>query len=359
MAKANSKRYIRKHVSPRTGVTFTTTVRVAGFESISKTFPTKAAAAKWAETTEELLREQKKRGGMRADVATLTLGDLLLEHLRDAETMKLRSYDGAHQMCSYWIQELGAIKALDLNVLVLREARDKLARGRAAGTVNRYLSVLRSAWNWARSCGLVPTDRRWPERLMLSQPSGRIRFLFDDELAALLKAASEHSVQMHSAVVLSVATGMRRGELLRLDWSDVDLARQVLTIRVTKTDRPRAVHLTESACAALKALQGEKVRAISGAVFTMKGGARLRRSTLEGRWRVVRDAAGLKDFRFHDLRHTAASYLAQSGASLLAIAEQLGHRSLAMTQRYSHLVQGAELPQHAAVDAKLQPRKQP
>lgn len=356
MARPNLKRYIRKHVSPRTGVTFTTTVRVAGFESVSKTFATRAAAAEWAEATEELLRKQKENGSaLRRDVATLTVGDMLLEYLADAETVKLRSFDLVHQICAWWIQEAGTTKALDLNVLMLRAARDKLARGgRQPGTTNRYLIVLRSAWNWARASGLIPIERRWPERLLLTEPAGRTRFLSDSELALLLNAAREHSAQMHTAIVVSVASGMRRGELLRLDWSDVDLARQLAAIRISKTDRPRQVHLTQAACDALKALQGEKVRAIGGAVFTMKGGARLKRSTLEGRWRVVRTAAGLKDFRWHDLRHTCASILAQQGSTLLQIAEVLGHRSFVMTQRYSHLVQGARLPAHAALDAKLQ-----
>jgi integrase len=359
MANGNSKRrYLRKHVSPRSGTTsFSATVRVAGFKSATKTFPTKAAAAEWAETTEELLRKQKQQGvaALRRDVAKLTLGELLLEWLSEAETQKLRSYDGAHQMASWWIQELGAEKALGVGVLALRAARDKLTHGgRAAGTVNRYLIVLRSAWNWARTAGLLPPERQWPQRLLLREPPGRTRFLSDGEIQSLLKAASAQSAQMHAAITVSIASGLRGGELLALDWSDVDLGRQTVTVRRSKTDRMRQVHLTQAACNALKALQGdEKVRAIAGPVFTAKG-ARLKKSTLEARWRRVREAAGLADFHWHDMRHTTASILAQQGSTLLQIAEVMGHRSLNMVQRYSHLVQGAPLPAHAALDAKLQ-----
>lgn len=163
---------------------------------------------------------------------------------------------------------------------------------------------------------------------------------------------------MFAGVVVSVATGLRLGELIRLDWSDIDLARQVLKVRVTKTDRPRTVHLTASACAALKALQGEKVRAIAGPVFTMNDGTRLHKSTLQARWKNVRAAAGLQDFHWHDLRHSCASFLAQQGANLFEIGSVLGHRSPSMTQRYSHLVQGAPLAAHAALDQKLR-GKQP
>ena len=94
------------------------------------------------------------------------------------------------------------------------------------------------------------------------------------------------------------------------------------------------------------------MRAIAGPVFTCKG-ARLKKSTLEARWRRVRKAAGLVNFHWHDMRHTTASILAQQGSTLLQIAEVMGHRSLSMVQRYAHLVQGAALPAHAALDAKL------
>ena len=68
---------------------------------------------------------------------------------------------------------------------------------------------------------------------------------------------------------------------------------------------------------------------------------------------TARDSIGLKDMRWHDLRHSCASYMAQSGANLLEIGAQLGHKSPSVTMRYSHLVQGKALPSHAAIDKKL------
>jgi integrase len=357
MAKRNSKRYVRRHVSPRTGaVGFTTTVRVVGFKSITKTFPTKAATLDWADATEQMLREQKARGGVRADVGSLTVGDVLAEYLRDAETAKLRSYATTDQTAGWWIENHGATKALDFNVIKLRAARDGLARKLKPGTVNRYLITMRSAWNWARRSGLVPEDRRWPERLLLSEPPGRTRHLSDAEMKALLDAARAHSLTMYAAIVVSLACGLRKGELLRLNWQDIDLTRQIVKVKFTKNDQPRQVHLTAAACEALRALQG-KVRAIGALpVFTGKGAGRLLKSTCEARWHRIRTAAGLVNFHWHDLRHTTASVLAQNGASLVQIAEVLGHKALASTWRYSHLTQGAALPQHAVLDSKL---KQP
>src|SRR5208282_4061306 len=121
----------------------------------------------------------------------------------------------------------------------------------------------------------------------------------------------------------SIATGLRQGELLRLDWSDLDLQKQHLRVRLSKNDEPRTVHLPESAVQALRALQQSKVRAI-GPVYLMPDSSRIKKSTLEARWKIVRRAAKLEDFRWHDLRHTCASILAQQGATLVQIGEQLG-----------------------------------
>jgi integrase len=328
-------------------------VRLSGFKPAARSFPKRAEAEGWADQLERSLRAQRTRGAVRHDLATLTVGRLLLDFLADSETTALRTFDGMHRLCAWWIQEFGRVRCIEFNVLLVREARDMLqAEGRGPATVNRYLSAMRSAWNWARSAGLVLGSATWPEKVMFSEPRGRTRFLIDDELAALLKSAADYSPLMHAAVVTSIATGLRQGELLRLDWSDLDLQKQHLRVRLSKNDEPRTVHLPESAVQALRALQQSKVRAI-GPVFLMPDGSRIKKSTLEARWKTVRNAAKLKDFRWHDLRHTCASILAQQGATLVQIGEQLGHKSLAMTMRYSHLVQGAATPAHAGLDAKL------
>jgi integrase len=353
---------LRAHKALDGSMTFTATVRVAGFKSHSETFPTRDAASAWFVSKQAELRKLRREQGaaVRPDLPGLTVAGVIASYLDDREVKKLRTYDDVHRLLCEWSQDdAGAVRVLDVSPLTWREARERLGRGRGPGTTNRYLSAMRGAWNWARAAALIPVDRIWPPKLMLREPSGRQRYLTDAELARLLEAAQAHSAIMHAAVVASVATGLRLGELLRLDWPDVNLTRQVLEVRVTKTDRPRTVHLPAPACDALKALQGEKVRRIAGPVFTMPDGTRLRKTTLNARWRNVRTAAGLTDFRWHDLRHSAASFLAQAGANLFEIGSVLGHRSPSVTQRYSHLVQGAPLAAHAKLEEKLRRGKQP
>lgn len=327
-------------------------VRIAGFKPTFQTFSDRKAALAWAKELESMLRGERKRGVVRADLPNLTLGALLLEFLADPETARLKSFDELHRLCCWWIQSYGTVRAVEFGVLQIREARETLGKGRGPATTNRYLSALRSGWNWARSAGLIPNDQLFPSRVLLTEPRGRTRFLADPELAALLKAARKHSTTLHAAIVVSIATGVRQGELLRLDWSDVDFPRQLLSIRLAKNDDPRQVHLPDSAADVLKDLEGAKVRAI-GPVFITDNGVRLKKSTLEARWKIVRAGAGLNNFRWHDLRHSCASILAQSGANLMQIGAQLGHRSPSVTQRYAHLVQGAPIPAHTVLDSKL------
>ena len=163
------------------------------------------------------------------------------------------------------------------------------------------------------------------------------RFLSDAELASLataLKAESERggSVYAIAGIKLLALTGCRRGEVLSLQWRHVDLDRQILNLPCSKT-REKKVFLSPPAVALLRSLP-----IVDGNPFVLPG-------TLEGKavsgidkaWNRVRAAAGIKDVRMHDLRHTFASYGAASGLGLPIVGKLLGHTQASTTQRYAHL----------------------
>lgn len=324
-------------------------VRVKGFEPATRSFPTKHEAKGWADKLEAELRSKRK--SVRSDLTKLTIAQLAREYLDDPETKALRTYDGLAILVAWWVNHFGGERVLDFGVLRLREARSKLQPGRAAGTVNRHLSAMRSCWNWARASGLVPQDRLWPSRLMLTEPKGRTRFLADDELARLLEASAAYSPLMHAAVVVSIACGVRQSELLRLKWADVDFERQRLRVMLSKNDEARSVYLPAAAIVALKPLKRATV--IGPQIFIDAQGKPIEKSWIEYRWKAIRDAAKLHDFKWHDLRHSCASFLAQSGANLLEIGSVLGHKSTAITKRYAHLIEGAPVTGHTKLDGKL------
>jgi integrase len=206
---------------------------------------------------------------------------------------------------------------------------------RSNATVNHYLAALSHVftiavkeWQW---CDDNPVHKVTKPRL----PRGRVRFLSDEERLRLLAACqASRNPYLHTIVVLALATGARRGELLGLRWPDVDLKRATLTFRETKNGERRAVPLTGPALALMH--QHAKVRRLDTTlVFPNTTGRRP--VGIREAWEYAVKRAGIVDFRFHDLRHTAASYLAMSGASLAEIAEVLGHKTLAMVKRYAHL----------------------
>lgn len=337
-------------------------VRVLPFTPVARTFRTAKEAREWREAETRKLREQRgKRGAVRADITALTIAGLADEYLKEPSTRALRSFDSLEPLLQWWIDRFAATKVREVGAPLLREARTALSKGgkhgRSAGTVNRYMSAMRACWNWGRSAGLVAASDVWPEKLMLPEPRGRTRALSDDELQGLLAACKDDAL-MHAAIVVSLATGVRQSELLRLEWTDVDLGRSTLRVRLSKNNESRAVHLPAKAVDVLTALKesaGEQARY----VFPHPGASKadeqraLDKHGLEYRWRLVRAKAKLADFRWHDLRHSCASFLAQNGATLLEIGSVLGHRSPSITQRYAHLVEAQPVTGHAALDAKL------
>jgi len=196
-------------------------------------------------------------------------------------------------------------------------------------TVNRYLAALSHAlsvavkeWGWLDDSPMRKVRKK-------TEPKGRVRFLSDDERKRLLDACKTGPAWLLPVVTVALSTGMRQGEVLGLRWPAVDLERKRLVLHETKNGERRAVPLTGPALTTLRAWS--KVRRLdTDLVFPETKG-------FHHRWWEALERAKLTDFRFHDLRHTAASYLAMHGATPSEIAEVLGHKTLQMVKRYAHL----------------------
>jgi integrase len=350
-SKSKRDRVWERHNSDGT-TSYLAVVRIRPFKPASKAFSTRLEAKRWADDLARELTTKRDQGEGRKDLTTLTIKGLAEEFLADPETKALKYFADLERLIAWWVNHCGGEKILGFGVLKLREARELLRNGREPATVNRYLSALRSCWNWGRAAGLVPQEKAWPTRLLLTEPRERVRFLSDAELAAVLAAAEKHSPWMNAAVLVSLGTGIRQSEMLRLEWKDIDLEKRTLTVLVSKNTRRRLVHLPAPAVIALKTLRREGLVG-PRCVFLNDAGEPADKFHLAFRWRKVRDAAGLVDFKWHDLRHTCASYLAQAGASLPEIGHVLGHASAAVTHRYAHLVAGKPVTGSAALAEKL------
>jgi integrase len=206
----------------------------------------------------------------------------------------------------------------------------RLGRTVAPATVNRELALLRHMLKLAEEWGYLA---KAPRVRMGKEPEGRLRFLTEDEAVRLLEAcAASQNPYLPAIVTVALYTGARRGEILGLTWERTDVARGVLRFDKTKSGRRREVPMGEPVYRALMALPGPKAE---GLVFRKADGAAWG-SIRTGFERACR-AAQLEDFRFHDLRHTCASWLVMAGRHLKEVQELLGHRTFAMTLRYAHL----------------------
>ena len=179
-----------------------------------------------------------------------------------------------------------------------------------------------------------------PEIEMPKAPEGRTRCLTVDEIVRLLAVcAKSKNCHLSAIVILAINTAMRRGEIMKLEWERVELDKDLgfnASIRLysTKNGKPRGIHLNKQAVAAFASIEPDPARRV-GPVFKRSNGES---------WGAIRTAfeaavkrAAIPNFRFHDLRHTATSWLAMRGRPLAEIKEVLGHSSITMTLRYAHL----------------------
>lgn len=214
---------------------------------------------------------------------------------------------------------------------------EKTCRGtlRSSSTANRYMAALSRAftiaireWGWLKDSPMANVNR--PKEM-----KPRERYLDKDEITLLLSTCRKSkSPHLYPVTLFALATGARKGEILGLKWDDIDFFRATATFRDTKNGETRAVYLSSII---LKCLQDErnKRNVLSAYVFPNHDGTKC--ACIRTAWELVVEEMGLKDVVFHSLRHTAASHLAMGGFSTLEIAAILGHKSLSMVKRYSHL----------------------
>lgn len=208
----------------------------------------------------------------------------------------------------------------------------------AAGTINRFAAALGALVTWAMKRRIAPRGFTHPCRTIerKTEAPGKTRFLSDEERDRLLEACKASKwPRLYLLVLMALTTGARKGELLALRWQDVDLGRAVALCGRSKNGDAKALPLVPAAVEALREFEGKP----GAFVFPSTRSPDLHFNP-EQRWQQALREAKLRNFRFHDLRHSCASMLAQNGATLLEIADVLGHRQLQMTKRYSHLTTG-------------------
>ncbi len=205
--------------------------------------------------------------------------------------------------------------------------------GIADTTIRRNLAFLSSLcamatqWGWLGTNPVTALNKR---NLNTYRP--RTRFLTPSELDQLLAVTANH---IRPAIILAVETGLRKEELFGLTLSRVDLTRREITLNSTKAGRPRRVPLSDKAIRTIRDMLEHRPATNSPYLFTKPDGSRF--ADMKNGFEAARKRAGLDDFRWHDLRHSFASWFVQGGGDLYHLSRILGHANVQMTARYSHL----------------------
>lgn len=293
---------------------------------------------------------------MRAgDLSVTKLVALYMAHYAGRDTTRL-------QRLSWWVDRIGARALRDVTDDEIHAALEELAQapatyyaGRdahgapiykakrkaiAPATINRYSASIAAVFTWAIKRRIAPKGFINPCRSVerRAEHNEKTRFLSIDERERVLDACRASPwPRLYMLVLMALTTGARKSELTGLRWQDIDYVHNVAYVGRSKNGDPKTLPLVPNVVELLKTFG--KAAAPTGLVFPSPR-IPSQRYGFEERWKEALRVAKVRNFRFHDLRHTCASMLAQNGATLLEIGDLLGHRQLQVTKRYSHLATG-------------------
>lgn len=340
---------IKKRVKKDGKISYTACIRVKGYPTMSATFAKKSLAERWIAENEIPMKTGRHIKSFESK--NHTMAELIDRYLENELLERKSDQDKYRMHLNWWKSQIGAYYLNSIDNIMLTEYRDKLSKEkcliprkgmeakksdktRSNATVNRYmaslstvLSIAVKEYGWLEENPMLKVVKKKESR-------GRVRFLEEKEVVRLLAESKKQSYELYLCVLIALSTGARYSEITNLTWKNVDIIHRQFHFLDTKNGEDRGVAITSDVYNELK--QFKKIQNIkSDKVFATKDGKTV--IYLRGQFEKALKLAKINDFHFHDLRHTAASYLAKGGASLLEIATILGHKTLQMVQRYAHL----------------------
>lgn len=304
----------------------------------------------------------------RRSANSLTLREFIDDHYSPWMSINLKSADKTLNLLNVGF---ASIMSKRLNEISQRDLETQrmgwLSAGNTDSTANRKMASLRGALSRAIEWGFLTEHPMTRLKQLKTDRKSRIRYLLPDEEARLRQALDDRQetirIERDSAnkwreerrkellpdlrkyefadhlkplVLLSLNTGMRRGEVFNLTWADIDLKNKLITVEgdTSKSGQTRHIPMNKEAVATIEEWRKQHGRN-SGYVFPGKNGHRL--DNVKKSWDGLLKMAKIEGFRWHDLRHTFASKLVMAGVPLNTVRDLLGHSDLAMTLRYAHL----------------------
>ncbi|MEA2062658.1 MAG: tyrosine-type recombinase/integrase [Gemmatimonadota bacterium] len=291
----------------------------------------------------------EKREQKQAETEEKARNDLTFEDFfykiyfpRAQASKKKRSYNTELSLFKHWIEPIiGKLTFENIAPLHLERIKSNMVKAEKSSATQRYaLAVVSQVWNLARRDKIVSGDSPTKQVKIRKVDNRRIRFLSLDEAETLLAELEENSEQLHDMALLSLHSGLRAGEIFNLTWDCLDPDRGTMVLKDTKSGRNRAAFMTKKVAAMLYRRKGDQT---NGYIFKTRGGEKIKE--ISNAFAVIIDKIGfnkgVSDPRdkvvFHTLRHTYASWLVEKGVALYIVKELMGHSTLVMTERYSHV----------------------
>lgn len=307
-------------------------VRRQGFPTRTKSFLQHKDAKEWARER-ELEADRGELESTKAELKKYTLADIVSRYLDEVVPLKKQSVETYFQ--SAFLRHRICSKRLDvLTSADFAAYRDERLETIAPISLKRQLAPISHAFEIARTEWDIPIRENPVEKLRLkARDNKRERRLRDGEQEKLLQASrTRQNPLIEKVVMFAIETGMRRGEILGLCWSQVDQKRRSVTILESKNGYSRTIPLTPGAFALLHDMRGEAesedVR--SERVFPLTANA------LRMAWERMLAKTDIEDLHFHDLRHEAISRFFEMGLTVPEVASISGHRDMKMLMRYAH-----------------------
>lgn len=336
---------IREIIRKDGSSTFHAEVRLKGAKPVRESFRTRSKAKQWIQDTESAIRDG--RYIKVSEAKRHTVGEMISRFVEQWLPRNPKSQLKQTALLNWWKKTCGHILLCDLRPATIAECRDHLLsestmRGglRSPSTVNRYLSafgkVLTIAikeWGWLEDNPMSKISKP-PEA------PGRERFLSPEEKKRLLEACKVSSnPNLFPMVAISLITALRYGELTGLRWRDISMEQRSITLRKTKNGDRRVIPLTEEAEKLFRSCPSFGTSPDSLVFCSNRFIDKEQKISIRGVFETALRMADIKNFTWHDLRHTACSYMSMAGGTQSELMAILGHRSPKMTYRYSHYSQ--------------------
>jgi integrase len=323
--------FIRKIILKNGDIRYRTIITKSGKGIKTKTFRRKADAKTWGNRSVLEYQENEAKGVSPCTVTFSRLADEYMHWWTGKDHDRVR-------LVLWWEKGLGKVLLSDITPELIRDTL-KPKKSLAPATFNKHLAVLSAILDYAT---LQQEDDSVLEQYIDENPCKRVRslkvdnkivrYLSDEEKPRLIKAAKEIGGKFYLKVLMALTTGMRKGELEGLRWNDIDFDKGLALLSNTKNGTPRHTPIPSVIMDELK-----KHRGIGNGLLFPSSIDPNKPFDYKKQWVNCLKAANIKNFRWHDMRHDVASTLARDGKTLKEIAEILGHKSLASTDRYAHL----------------------